>query len=171
MLEPSLRARPSTSAPVSHPTGSSSTLPHRTRCASRYVPTPSRTSVKASTPRTWTATGASCRCTSKTPKGPGRSPTKTPHRPGLAAHAGLWVAPGLQWQDIDLEAGILVVKRAWMVDGKTNRLTHLAPRLEGFGVKAKTEVCLTPVFLVLDWWLWADLNRRHHDYESCALTN
>jgi hypothetical protein len=24
---------------------------------------------------------------------------------------------------------------------------------------------------ILLWWRWADLNRRHHDYESCALTS
>lgn len=34
----------------------------------------------------------------------------------------------------------------------------------------KIEVNQTPISSFLDWWLWADLNRRHHDYESCALT-
>lgn len=32
--------------------------------------------------------------------------------------------------------------------------------------------CKTPVLCGGScWWRWADLNRRHHDYESCALTS
>ncbi len=62
-------------------------------------------------------------------------------------------------------------------------MAQAARQLEGYflpplkGERAKTpDQILTKIPVIFGqgfrfWWLWADLNRRHHDYESCALTS